>query len=224
MFKYYFGCLILVVFSQSIAAKCLSEHEIVPTCRYPAGDNWCAKNQPNRPLAHTDDCLQENNPPASSTVSATSNNDIALDKFLSGVEHQCQYSQQLELFNQLLIDGAYQHDFTRAHNALPAQLQNAVGTAYISEQDDSYWLVNVPIHNGTWQKLPVHSLEFLIGNGSGFNSLIVNFEQPAQPVLQQFKRIIEQSQRKMSQDPDNFATIEMRKQNGRAQIICDFSM
>ena len=50
---------IVPIISGTASAKCFSQKDQAPTCRYEKGDPWCAKNDKVHPYAFDDKCLQK---------------------------------------------------------------------------------------------------------------------------------------------------------------------
>lgn len=48
-----------VFFTDFAFAKCLSNPNQFPECRYPEGDSWCAERSRETPYAYTDKCLEQ---------------------------------------------------------------------------------------------------------------------------------------------------------------------
>lgn len=55
----YFVLLGLVIGSSTVAAKCLNRPDVVPECRYPSGDSWCAEQGEGGNYAYLDGCLKQ---------------------------------------------------------------------------------------------------------------------------------------------------------------------
>ena len=49
----------LLLGSNSVMAKCLSDPSVSDECRFPKGDAWCAEQAAGKPYAYSDSCLQK---------------------------------------------------------------------------------------------------------------------------------------------------------------------